>query len=190
MLLEGKDIYDAVGTENGLSSDLVTSIGNAVFRSFADLQRNPPDVILDLQGIGRRFLRKKLLEEQIAKVNWQIAYLRGKDKDWDVNEELDELEILTRLYLRYEEFLDAKKEIKRKQYEFYASMGLAVPSLEIYKTSTDNTPEHQGLPTGAPTLPGGEPGHPAAPGAHYPAGVLPAEPGPGEVPGVPPAGQM
>lgn len=184
MLLESKDIYNGVAAENDLKRDLIESIGNTIFKQFAELQRKPPDLILDLQFIGRRFIRKKELEEQISRLNWEIAYLRGKDKDWDVNEQLDELEILIRLHLRYEEFLADKREVKRKQYEFYASLGLAVPSLEVYKAGQDNAEEHQGLPTGTPTIPSYKPGDPTAGHPCPAASIPPVEPGTGEIPRV------
>lgn len=181
MLLESKDIYTAVAAENTLKRDLIESVGNTIFKHFAELQRKPPDLILDLQFIGRRFIRKKELEEQISWLNWEIAHLRGKDKDWDVNEQLDELEILIRLHLRYEEFLADKREVKRKQYEFYASLGLAVPSLEVYKAGPDNPGESQGIPTGTPAVTSSQPGDPASGSTHHATSLPPVESGTGEV---------
>lgn len=181
MLLESKDIYNGVAADNDLRKDLIESIGNTILKHFAELQRRPPDLILELQFIGRRFIRKKELEEQISRLNWEIAYLRGKDKDWNVNEQLDELDILIRLHLRYEEFLADKREVKRKQYEFYASLGLAVPSLEIYKAGQDNPGEPKGISTGTPPIPSHEPGDLAAGNPYPAAGVPPVKSDTGEV---------
>src|ERR1700760_1253195 len=154
MQFESKDIYRLTAEVWGLSPDLVKSIGDSGFKELSDLQRNAPDLILNVRHLGRRFCRKTKLIEKLDKLEMDyrdlndgrsLAYGRTKE---DVDQDYT---ILDRLRERYKLFLDAKYIIKslRLDYENLQTCPQSdLPSQPVREAGPDNQTECPGVSSG------------------------------------------
>lgn len=107
-------ICNKISKEKDIDLDLLKAISNSVFKELASVQKNPPNLILNLKGIGRWFLRKQQMERKIEYLEEYYKYSTGEipvpiGKYWE-NKELKES--LERLLLIYDDYLLEKKEIR------------------------------------------------------------------------------
>lgn len=162
MQLESKDFYKLVTEKYGIPVELVKSIGDCVFRELADLQKDPPNLILDVRKLGRRFVRKKKVYERLEKSLYDRQDIANgtmrfpKDK-----EEVDkEIAILIRLQQWYEYYLEDKAHRKTLRRE-YSSSAQPDTTPQTLRTAGPNNPgEHERLHPGEHEIPGSEAGIP------------------------------
>lgn len=150
MQLESKHIYKNVAATKGLPEDLVKSIGDAVFQSLYALQRDPPNLILVLKGLGRRFLRKKKTQERLYYLERERERVVADEGYKTLKEVDDEAIMLRRAMDWYDEFSAMRKHIKTLRDEYPTSVEPSGPPKEVQQAGGDNSGEHQGLPTGKP----------------------------------------
>lgn len=120
MQTESKHIYQNVAQKENIPLELVKSIGDAVFRSLSELQRNPPNLILNVKGLGRRFVRKSKVEETLFRLE-----LRQQDLAAGIAPKFVNLEdihadrkVLHRLMMLYGNYLTEKQEVKTLKDEY------------------------------------------------------------------------
>lgn len=156
MQLESKDFYKIAAERNGHSFDLIKSIGDAVFRSMSDLQRDPPNLILNIRGLGRRFVRKTKLNEKLDKmeIDYRNIYNGVPLKFGRTKEDVDtDRIILDRLSDLYISFLDKKSRIKiiRRENPQTPTQPDLSPQ-PVREAGPDHPSECPGLPAGEPSI--------------------------------------
>lgn len=160
MQLESKHIYQATAEQWNLDPDLVKSVGDAVFRELSELQRNPPDLILHVRGLGRRFVRRSKLIDKIEKLLLDKRCLaEGKQLKYGRTSEHVEQEekMLFGLRERYEAYLDEKYRMKEVRQNYTKNhenpetpVQSPVPEEPVRKAGTNNQSECPGIPAGEP----------------------------------------
>jgi hypothetical protein len=136
MQIESKDLYKEVAEKNSVNLELIKSIGDTVFLEMNRLIKNPPNLILDLRGLGRRFVRKKKSESVLRNLKLDIVDPANKRS----KEELQsEIEMLEGLLIKYEVFLEKKRKTKELRYAFETPLQSSVQKEEIQEASKDHT---------------------------------------------------
>lgn len=153
MQLESQHIYKGVASRHNLKAELVKSIGDAVFQSFSDLQRDPPNLILDLKGIGRRFLRRKKINDRIdTLIRMREGIVAGRHYRKEVKEIEDEIKHLRILLDWYDEFTAKRNYIKTLRHEYPSPLESAVQPEGVHPAGDGDQGEHQRVPAGEPAV--------------------------------------
>lgn len=146
MQLESKDFYRLTAEQTGISGELIKSIGDAVFRSLSELQRDAPDLILQVDDLGRRFARKSKLTQKLESLNYE------RDDRNRITRPVEEIDadqvILDRLAERYVLFLDKKQQHKLIRDAYSSTSPSTLPPGELSETSSTEPGERQGVPSG------------------------------------------
>lgn len=153
MQLESHHIYKGVSDKHNLPVDLVKSLGDCVFQSLSELQRDPPNLILVIRGIGRRFIRKKKVQEKIAKLEISKDFIIAGANRGTVTEVDNELKILRSVMDWYDEFTAERKYVKTLRDEYPTPVEPGLPSGQVPETGAHYSGEHQGLSAGEPAIP-------------------------------------
>lgn len=149
MQLESKDIYNLTSRDYTLDFDLVKSVGDAVFKSLSDLQRDPPNLILDVRGLGRRFVRYKKTLEKYDKHLFDVRDLHAGTLRFRTPEDVQESDKLyTKILALYEKYLAEKQRIKTIRREIEALTQPAVQTQQLSEPSEDNQGECERVPPG------------------------------------------
>ena len=123
-----KTICKKLSKEKNLDYDLLKAVGDTVFKHTGEVLKNPPNLIINLRGIGRWYLRKQQMERKIEYLEDYYKYSTGVlpepiGKYWE-NKELKEK--LESLLPKYQEYLEGKK----KNLELRRELGL-IREIEI-----------------------------------------------------------
>lgn len=63
--VEKKEIYSRVAEKHNISPELVAEVGDAVFQAWSEWQRHPTNLILKIKNLGKQYVRKKKVKEEI-----------------------------------------------------------------------------------------------------------------------------
>lgn len=150
MQLESKDFYKLVTEKHGIPFDLVKSIGDCVFRELSDLQKDPPNLILNVRKLGRRFARKKKVYERLSKATLDHRdFLNGSQRFPRDKADIDqEIRVLTRLQTWYESYLEEKTRKKTLRREYSSSNQPDTTSQTLSTPGPDNPGERPGIHPG------------------------------------------
>lgn len=181
MQLESHHIYKGVSDKHNLPVDLVKSLGDCVFQSLSDLQRDPPNLILVIRGVGRRFIRKKKVQEKIAKLEISKDFIIAGVNRGTVTEVDNELKILRSVLDWYDEFTAERKYVKTLRDEYPTPVEPDIPPGQVQATRPHYSGEYQRLPAGEFPIPPFKDWLSTTPGSHTGTGILAPVPGEGEV---------
>lgn len=114
-----KTVSKKLSKEKGIDYDLLKAIGDTVFKYTGEVLKNPPNLIINLKGFGKWYLRKQQMERKIEYLEDYYKYSTGVlpeplGKYWENKELKEKLENLLPVY---EQYLKEKKdmfELRRK----------------------------------------------------------------------------
>lgn len=93
-----------------------------VFKSLADLQRDAPNLILDVKSLGRRYVRKSKVDEYLYRVSFIKQDITEGKRKYLPMEQVEADEVICRrfaeLYVRY---LQDKQQAKTRRSEYSSS---------------------------------------------------------------------
>ena len=89
------------------------AVGDTVFKYTGEVLKNPPNLIINLKGVGKWYLRKQQMERKIEYLEDYYKYSTGVlpeplGKYWENKELKEKLESLLPIY---EKYLKEKKEM-------------------------------------------------------------------------------
>lgn len=153
MQIESKELYNIVAKKESLDPYLVKSIGDVVFKKMNRLTSDPPNLVLNLRGLGRRFIRRKKTLDLIAGLKYIIKEIEeGKRNRLPKEVLIKDLEFMENLMKRYERYMEKKKEYKKIRYASDSSLEPTVQQREIQETGSDNIGECERVPAGEPKV--------------------------------------
>jgi hypothetical protein len=125
MQFESKHVYQEVTRKKGEDLAYVEALGNFVQKALADELRGPRKLIISLKGIGRWFLRKKVMEDSYNR----ISKLNPHDFIPENKENTQERHELWQNYLKtlkerlddYIPFLERKQDARNRKNEWKES---------------------------------------------------------------------
>lgn len=145
MQLESKDFYKLTSERTGISGELVKSIGDIVFKTLSDMQRDSPDLILNVEHLGRRFARKAKILEKRNKLDYERTDIaRGVSRVTLEQVDADQV-ILDRLLSRYELFLERKRYFQNLRYGTPYTPEPPVSSQALPAAGETDPREYQGI---------------------------------------------
>ena len=108
-----KTIAKKLSKEKKMDYDLIKAVGDTVFKYTGEVLKNPPNLIINLKGVGKWYLRKQQMERKIEYLEDYYKYSTGVlpeplGKYWENKELKEKLESLLPIY---EEYLKEKKEM-------------------------------------------------------------------------------
>lgn len=108
-----KTIAKKLSKEKGIDYDLLKAVGDTVFKYTGEVLKKPPNLIINLKGIGKWYLRKQQMERKIEYLEDYYKYSTGVlpeplGKYWENKELKEKLESLLPVY---ENYLKDKKEM-------------------------------------------------------------------------------
>lgn len=108
-----KTIAKKLSKEKKMSYDLIKAVGDTVFKYTGEILKNPPNLIINLKGVGKWYLRKQQMERKIEYLEDYYKYSTGVlpeplGKYWENKELKEKLESLLPIY---EKYLKEKKEM-------------------------------------------------------------------------------
>lgn len=136
--------------QSQLKLDLVKSIGDAVFQSFGELQRDPPNLILGLRGIGRRFVRRKKIHDWLIKLERTREAIVAGDCRKDLKQTDEEAIKLRRILDWYDEFTAKRLRIKTLRNEYPTPVEAPVQQKEVLQAGKNDPGEYKRIPTREP----------------------------------------
>lgn len=149
MQIESKELYNIVAKKELLDPYLVKSIGDVVFKKMNRLTSDPPNLVLNLRGLGRRFIRRKKTLDLIAGLKYIIREIEeGKRNRLPKEALIKDLEFMENLMKKYERYMEKKKEYKKIRYASEPSLEPIVQQREIQETGSDNIGECERVPAG------------------------------------------
>lgn len=153
MQIESKELYNIVAKKELLDPYLVKSIGDVVFKKMNRLTSDPPNLVLNLRGLGRRFIRRKKTLDLIAGLKYIIREIEeGKRNRLPKEALIKDLEFMENLMKKYERYMEKKKEYKKIRYASEPSLEPIVQQREIQETGSDNIGECERVPAGEPKV--------------------------------------
>lgn len=154
MQVEGQHIYKNVAVGNRLSQELVKSVGDCIFQSFNELQKDPPNLILNLRGIGRRFVRRKKIHDRIdTLIRMREGIVSGLHYRKEMKEIDDEIKHLRTILDWYDEFTEKSKYIKTLRNDYPTPVEPPIQAKNVHQAGNSYPGEHQGLSTGQSPVP-------------------------------------
>lgn len=128
MQLEGKHIYKLVHQKNDIPEDLVKSIGDCIFKNLNKLQSNPPNLIINIEGLGRRYLRRAKIEDRLRLMElFRKQDEQTKHPDHIAVMRADEI-TMKRISAIYKLYIEKRERIKTIRNEFTASNKPSIPT--------------------------------------------------------------
>ena len=123
-----KTIAKKLSKEKKMDYDLLKAVGDTVFKYTGEVLKNPPNLIINLKGVGKWYLRKQQMERKIEYLEDYYKYSTGVlpeplGKYWENKELKEKLESLLPIY---EKYLKEKKEM----FELRRSLGF-IKEVEI-----------------------------------------------------------
>lgn len=108
-----KTIAKKLSKEKKMDYDLLKAVGDTVFKYTGEVLKNPPNLIINLKGVGKWYLRKQQMERKIEYLEDYYKYSTGVlpeplGKYWENKELKEKLESLLPIY---EKYLKEKKEM-------------------------------------------------------------------------------
>lgn len=136
MQIESSTFYKAAAKNNSIDLDLIKNIGDSVFLEMNRLTKNPPNLILDLRGLARRFVRREKTEHVLRNLKITIA----DPNDFKDKEELArEIIMLEGIIDKYKDFSQKKKEKRSLRYAPKSFMESSIQQKEVQEASKDNS---------------------------------------------------
>lgn len=149
MIQESSHFYKSAAQKNDLSSDLVKSVGDTILKDLSNLTKNCPNLIITIQGLGRRFLRRKKMRDIVHNLELTKKIILEGEKRHTTIEDIDsELTILNRLLAKYDLYVADRQRVKSLRYETQASNQSSIPQGEVLQASNPNKGKYQRFPTG------------------------------------------
>lgn len=123
-----KSICKKISEDKDISYDLIKAVGDSFFKYTGNILKNPPNLIINLKGIGKWYLRKQQMERKIEYLEdfykfSENIYSEDFGKYIENKELKEKLESLLPLY---EQYLKEKKEM----FELRRSLGF-IREIEI-----------------------------------------------------------
>lgn len=114
-----KTIAKKLSKETEYSYDLLKAVGDTVFKYTGEVLKNPPNLIVNLRGIGKWYLRKQQMERKIEYLEDYYKYSSGVLPDplgkyWENKELKGNLESLLPVY---EDYLFKKDQLRKLRKE-------------------------------------------------------------------------
>jgi|694.fasta_scaffold00342_17 hypothetical protein len=109
-----KTICKKLSKEKNIDYNLLKAVGDTVFKETKKVLNNPPNLIINLKGLGRWYLRKQQMERKIEYLEDYYKYESGVlpeplGKYWENKEVKEKLEALLPVY---EKYLNRKQEVR------------------------------------------------------------------------------
>lgn len=101
-----KTIAKKLSKEKKMDYDLLKAVGDTVFKYTGEVLKNPPNLIINLKGVGKWYLRKQQMERKIEYLEDYYKYSTGVlpeplGKYWENKELKEKLESLLPVYEKY-----------------------------------------------------------------------------------------
>ena len=124
MQSDPKEIYKLTAERTGKSEQTYKDIGSAVFQALAQGMKRPKTLILKLKGVGQWYLRKKRMEIMINifPPNYERVSVNAQET-LKLENRREIYEIFIERMKEYEEYLQIKREIRKKRNENQTLLG-------------------------------------------------------------------
>lgn len=114
-----KTIAKKLSKEKKMDYDLLKAVGDTVFKYTGEILKNPPNLIINLKGVGKWYLRKQQMERKIEYLEDYYKYSTGVlpeplGKYWENKELKEKLESLLPVYEKYLKEKKSMFELRRQ----------------------------------------------------------------------------
>jgi len=121
MLEKVNNLFIRAANKNNLNESLFKDLGNFVMLEIKEKINKPDNLITKIKGLGRWYPRNRRMLDYFSRMGKEISYLdNNPERKIYLTEKKEHWE--NKIFPIYKDFLDYKKEVKKKKNEYKINM--------------------------------------------------------------------